>query len=234
MGPVMTVRLPPIFTLFCCLLTTTVARAETPPLLATAMQKLVNEDDQWAYTQVIRRTDREGGDTVARFDPTKPQGEKWELIKLKGKAPTNAEADRWCRRRGGEVSQTDGRALTDLLDLEHASIASETPTSVRFKVPLKKNVIARVPTENFIAFAEIDRGDESIQRFSIFLRQSVRLIGGAAEIQSAQGVVTFQAVDETACMRPAKIVASGTGQALFKKVNRSAEIIYTNQRRVKS
>lgn len=230
----MTARFAPLFALFCCAFVTPVVRAEIPSLLAAAMQKLVTEDDQWAYTQVIRRTDREGGDTVARFDPSKPQGAKWELIKLRGKAPSNAEADRWCRRRGGEVSQTDGRALADLLDLEHASITVETPTSVRFKVPLKKNTIARVPTENFIAFAEIDRGDQSIVRFSIFLRQAVRLIGGAAEIQSAQGEVTFQTVDESACTRPTRIIASGSGQALFKKVNRSAEILYTDQRRVKS
>lgn len=198
------------------------------------MQKLVTEDDQWAYTQVIRRTDRDGGDTVARFDPTKPDGAKWELIKLKGHAPSNAEADRWCRHRTGEVNQTDGRTLADLLDLERASICQETATSIRFKVPLKKNTIARVPTENFVAYAEINRADQSIQRFSIFLQQSVRMIGGAAELQSAQGEVTFDTVDQSTSTRPTRIVASGTGQALFKRVNRSAEILYTDQRRVKS
>lgn len=209
-------------------------RADVPTLLATAMQKLVTEDDQWAYTQVIRRTDREGGDTVARFDPTKPNGEKWELLQLRGHAPSNAEAGRWCRRRGGEINQTDGRVLAELLDLDRATVAVETPTSIRFKVPLKKNTIARVPTENFVAFAEISRADQSIQRFSIFLRQAVRLVGGAAEIQTAQGEVTFHTMDESACTRPTRIVASGTGQALFKRVNRSAEILYTDQRRVKS
>ena len=230
----MTARIVPLVTLFCCAFTATLVRAEPPPLLATAMQKLVTEDDQWAFTQVIRRTDREAGDTVARFDPTKPIGEKWELITLKGRAPSNAEANRWCRRRGGEMSQTDGRTLTDVLDLENAIVVVETPTSVRFKVPLKKSTIARVPTENFIAFAEVDRSDQSILRLSIFLRQAVRLIGGAAEIQSAQGEVTFETVDQSASTRPTRIIASGTGQALFKKVNRSAEIIYTDQRRVKS
>lgn len=231
----MRVRLRPFLLLVGSALTASFVRADTPSLLAAAMEKLVQEDDRWAYTQVMRRTDRNnGGDTVARFDPSKPAGEQWELLKLKGRTPSEAEADRWCRRRGREVSQTDGRALADLLDLEHAVVADESPTRVRFEVPLKKNTIARVPTENFVAYAEIDRSEQCLQRFSVVLRQAVRLIGGMAEIQSAQGEVIFNAVDQSDTTRPTRIIASGTGQALFKKVNRSAEVIYTDQRRVKS
>lgn len=230
----MTVRFTPVLALVFCALGWTRAQAEAPALLAAAIQTLAMEDDQWAFTQVMRRTDRASGDTVARFDPSKPEGEKWELIKLRGRAPSDAEANRWCKRRSGEVSQSDGRALTDLLDLENASIAVDTNTSVRFKVPLKKNIIARVPTENFIAYVEVDPNDQSIQRFSVFLRQAIRLAGGAAEIRSAQGEVTFQTVDQSTSTRPTRVTASGSGQALFKKVNRSGEIIYTDQRRVKS
>lgn len=154
--------------------------------------------------------------------------------KIKGTCSTSAEADRWCRRRGGEVNQTDGRALADMLDLDRARVAQESATSVRFEVPLKKNTIARVSTENFIAFAEVDREDQSLVRFSVVLRQAIKLIGGVAEIQSAQGDVFFKTVTDTDGTRPERIIASGSGQALFRKVNRSAEIIYTDQRRVKS
>ncbi len=230
----MTFRFVIRIALVCCTFSPLLVHAEPPALLVSAFQTLAREDDQWAFTQVMRRTDRAGGDTIARFDPSKPTGEKWELIQLRGRTPSNAEADRWCKRRSSEVSQSDGRALTDLLDLENASVALQTSTSVRFKVPLKKNTIARVPTENFIAYVEIDPKDQSIQRFSVFLRQAIRLAGGAAEIRSAQGEVTFQTVDQSASTRPTRITASGSGQALFKKVNRSGEIIYTDQRRVKS
>lgn len=210
--------------------------AEAPGLLANAIQKLVSEDDHWAYTQVMRRTDSSNvsGDTVARFDPSKPAGEQWELLKLRGRTPSSAEANRWCRRRGGEVNQTDGKALVQLLDLDHASVAQETPTHVRYQVPLKKNTIARVPTENFVAFAEVDRTEQALQRFTVVLRQAIRLIGGVAEIQSAEGEILFDNVGASDSTRPTKIIASGSGQALFRKVNRSAEIIYVDQRRVKS
>ncbi len=209
-------------------------RADTPDLLNTAIQKLVVGDDQWAYTQIFRRTDRTGEDTVARFDPSKPANEQWELKKIHGRVPTSSECEHWRARREQTGSQTDGRALVDLLDLEHATVSEEDSKRVRFEIPLKKNTVARVPTENFIAYAEVDRGDQALQRFSIVLRQSIRLIGGMAEISTAQGDVFFKSFDATDTTRPSYISASGSGQALFHHINRSAEVIYQDQRRVKS
>jgi hypothetical protein len=210
------------------------AKADTPALLDTAMTKFVAADDQWAYTQVFRRTDRTGEDTVARFDPSKPAKEQWELVKLHGRTPTPQESQKWCAKREQGGSQTDGRAMVGLLDLPHASVVQENDKRVRFEIPLKKNTIARVPTENFVAFAEVDRNEQALQRFSIVLKQSIRLIGGMAEISSAQGEVIFKSLDDSDTTRPAYISASGSGQALFHHINRSAEVIYQDQRRVKS
>jgi hypothetical protein len=210
------------------------AKADTPTLLSTAMTKLVAGDDQWAYTQIFRRTDRTGEDTVARFDPSKPANAQWELLKLHGRIPTSEECQKWYAKREQSGTQTDGRAMVDLLDLPRASVVEEDGKHVRFEIPLKKNTIARVPTENFVAFAEVDRNDQALQRFSIVLKQSIRLIGGIAEISSAQGDVFFKSFGDSETTRPAYISASGSGQALFHHINRSAEVIYQDQRRVKS
>jgi len=210
------------------------ASADTPVLLDKAMTKLVAGDDQWAYTQIFRRTDRTGEDTVARFDPSKPAKDQWELVKLHGRIPTAAESQKWCAKREQAGPQTDGRAMVDLLDLPKATIAEEDGKRVRFEIPLKKNTIGRVPTENFVAYAEVDRNEAALQRFSIVLRQSIRLIGGMAEISTAQGDVFFKSFGQPDTTRPAYISASGSGQALFHHINRSAEVIYQDQRRVKS
>ncbi|PTY06371.1 hypothetical protein DB347_13165 [Opitutaceae bacterium EW11] len=216
-----------------CGLFVSLSHAAAPALLATAVQKLVEQDDQWAYTQVYRRADKPEAETIARFDPSRPAGAHWELLKLRGKTPTSAEASKWCERREKQVNQSDARAAVDLLDIDQAKVAEETGTKVRYEVPLKDVTIGRIPAANFIVFAEVDREDQSLQRFSIFLRQAIRFVGGIAAIESAQGEVVFTSLDESAATRPTHIVASGTGQALFKRVNRSAEIIYTDQRRVK-
>ncbi|HEY9155845.1 MAG TPA: hypothetical protein VIM69_11985, partial [Opitutaceae bacterium] len=206
------------------------AKADTPELLNTAITKLVTADDQWAYTQIFRRTDRTGEDTVARFDPSKPANAHWELVKLHGRTPTKEESQKWCAKREQAGTQTDSRALVDLLDLPNAFVAEEDAKRVRFEIPLKKNTIARVPTENFVAFAEVDRHEQALQRFSIVLKQSIRLIGGMAEISTAQGDVFFKSFDDSDTTRPTYISASGSGQALFHHINRSAEVIYQDQR----
>ncbi len=210
------------------------AKADTPELLNTAMGKLVAGDDEWAYTQIFRRTDRTGEDTVARFDPSKPAQQQWELVKLHGRVPTAAECEKWCAKREQGGAQTDGRAMVDLLDLPRATVAEEDEHRVRFEIPLKKNTIGRVPTENFIAYAEVDRNERALQRFSIVLKQSIRLIGGMAEISTAQGDVFFKSFGEPDTTRPSYISASGSGQALFHHISRSAEVIYEDQHRVKS
>lgn len=222
-----------VFVFAVCGLFAPLVHASAPALLTAAVQKLVAEDDQWAYTQTYRRADKPDAETIARFDPTRPTGAQWELIKLRGRSPSSSEAAKWCERRQKQVSQSDARAAVDLLDIEQARVAEEDGARVRYEVPLKDVTIGRIPAANFIVFAEVDRADQSLRRFSIYLRQAIRFIGGIAEIQSAQGEVVFTSVGQGDSTRPTRIIASGTGQALFKKVNRAAEIIYTDQRRVK-
>jgi hypothetical protein len=211
-----------------------VARAEVSPALTSAMQKLAASDDDWAYTQVFRRTDCSTGDTVARFDPSHEPGSQWQLIKLRGRTPSAAEAAKWCKRRDQDTNQTDSRALVELLDLGNARIVSQDTEHVRFEIPLKKSTIAHIPAENFVAYAEVDPTQQALEKLSIELRQVVRLLGGMAQIQSAQGEMVFKNVGESDGTRPVRIIASGTGQALFRKMSRSAEIIFLDQRRVKS
>lgn len=210
----------------------TSAFANAPLVLENAVQKLVESDDAWAYTQTIRRTDQTTGDTVARFDPSKPAGEQWQLIQFHGRAPTASQAASWCRKRT-EESTNSNRVLLDVLDLDHASVVEENSERVRFQIPLRKSVIAHVPTENFVAYAEVDPTAQLLQRLSVELKQSIRLVGGAAEVESAEGEVVFRRFgDEDA--RPDYATAHGSGQALFHRVNRSGEILFSDQRRVKS
>lgn len=205
-----------------------------PAPLSTAVAKLIEAEDDWAYTQVIRRGDRPNAETIARFDPSKPREAQWQLVKLRGKVPSSSEAERWCRRRAQEITQTDGRALVELLDLENATVEAESSEAVRYEIPLKKNALKRVPSENFVVYAEVARDDHTIQRFTFELKQAIRLIGGAAQIEKAQGELLFRPLQEGEPARPVYASASGQGQALFKKVKRSAEVFYIDQFRVKS
>jgi hypothetical protein len=209
-------------------------RAAPPELLVRALEKLVMEEEKWAYTQVIRRGDKPNAETIARFDPSKPAAEQWQLVKLRGKTPSPAEAEKWCKRRTQEITDREARALVQVLDLDRARVTASAGEAITYEIPLKKNAIKRVPAENFVVFADVHSADQSVLRFAFQLRQAFRLIGGAAEVQAAEGEVIFKPTPDGATTRPSYAVASGSGQVLIKKINRRAEVFYVDQRRVRS
>jgi hypothetical protein len=205
-----------------------------PEPLATALGKFVAAEAEWAYTQVYRRADKPHAQTVARFDPSRPREHQWELVLLRGRKPSSDEASRWCKRRMQEDVSNDAEAMVQALDLEKARFFDESPDRVRYAVPLRKQTIKRVPTENFIVIAEVDRRTETLRRLSASLTDEIRILGGMAKIDTAEGEVVFQALEGGSAARPVYISARGTGSALFKRVQRSAEILFVDQRRVKS
>ena len=179
--------------------------------------------------------DKPDAQTVARFDPSRPRERQWELVLLRGRKPSTEEASRWCKRRMQEDVNNDAEAMVQALDLENARFFDESPDRVRYAVPLRKQTIKRmVPTENFIVIAEVDRRTETLRRLSASLTDEIRILGGMAKIDTAEGEVVFQALEGGAAARPVYISARGTGSALFKRVQRSAEILFVDQRRVKS
>ena len=56
-------------------------------------------DDQWAFTETKAGTD---GTLVSRYDPRMPEGERWSLLSIDGRAPTQAEAEDFARDRATE------------------------------------------------------------------------------------------------------------------------------------
>ena len=91
------------------------ARAETPPLLAEAVRKVVADEDHWAYTVTIQRFDRNGktwaGPFVERYDPSRPFREQWLLLKYDGRAPTGRRPSVWRRQKDRQMRQKDEKSL---------------------------------------------------------------------------------------------------------------------------
>ena len=50
----------------------------------------------WAYTETIVGNGRE---TVRRFDPRRPEGERWNLVSVDGRSPTEREHREEAERR---------------------------------------------------------------------------------------------------------------------------------------
>src|ERR1700679_159682 len=107
------------------LLTAGLARADTPALLQTALQKLLANEDHWAFTMKTQSFDKAGkpagGPYVERYDPSKPFDQQWQLFKYNGRSPTNLELSSWRRSKAKYMSQRQEHSLIDKLDLDHVT-----------------------------------------------------------------------------------------------------------------
>jgi len=71
----------------------------------------------WAYTETIVGNDRE---TVRRFDPRRPEGERWSLVSVDGRPPIESE-----RREEAERRSSD-RGLSNAVELLQALVTGST------------------------------------------------------------------------------------------------------------
>lgn len=201
-------------------------------LLSSAVARFMEEETCWAYTQVMRRLDKQEGETISTFDPSKPVEERWTLVKWKGRPPTSAETQRWLKRRQNDAKLREGRSFVDLLDVTRATETRTVGDITYFEVPLKKEMIKNlVPTDKFIASVGVSRAQETVEEFSLRTTSSFR-IAGIGEVSSAEGEVLFTRIDGETAPLPALVRTSGSGKALFVKVDRKMEISFLDHRRV--
>lgn len=166
-------------------------RAAVPAPLADAIQKLIHDEDHWAYTQRTQRFNKagepDGGPTIERYDPSLPIDEQWQLIQYSGHKPTESELGKWRRQKAHQQKHHGEKTLGDFLDLEHATLFSSVPDRLTFLVPLTKNSIGRFPADKLEVFMNVDPAQHTLTSFSLrpkgvfHLAGVIRIDGGEFE-----------------------------------------------------
>jgi len=219
------------------LLSPALARAEAPPLLNAAIQKLIADDDHWAYTQSTQRYDRsgrpEGGLTVERYDPSLPIGQQWVLLQWNGHEPSAAELDSWRAQKDRSMRHHGEKTLGDVLDLDHAAPAGETAAVETFLVPILKGASRRFPADKLEVFMRVDKASRALVSFSLRPKEQFR-IAGIVKLLSAEVDGRLEVVQ--ANYAPALVWARGSGTARVLgliRIGMGAEVTYTGFRRVR-
>lgn len=175
-----------------CLLALPLARAEKPNLLLEALARSLADEGYWAYTETSREFDQKGrssGDTIVRFDPSKPYAEQFTPLKIEGKPPTAKQLKEYRQRgidRGKEIESepaqenADANAEFDLtdssLDFARAKIAGENGASVTYEVPLRKTGRGGPPAEKFLIVIRVNRDRRALESITTRLLSPVRLM----------------------------------------------------------
>ena len=206
-----------------------------PALLQDAMQKLRAEKGRWAYTETSVTRDSRGRvqkETVVRHDPSLPYAEQSRMLKINGREPTKLEARR--HREAAEKSRNSKRVtLEDMIDLEHVTVAEETPTSITYDVPLRKIEHARFPAnhaDRFRVTIRVNKERRVFEHVAVQLRRP--LYAGPMKLSALAMDLTFATVDPKYGPILVGYRGTGTGSLLFIKADVSSERTDTEFRRV--
>lgn len=206
-----------------------------PSPLAVALEKLMADEGHWAYTRTTQIFDRDGrpkgGEQIERYDPSQPEDEQWVLVLRKGAVPTAREVRSWKKKREKEMRRREDTPLGDVLDLGHARVGREDERETVYEIPLKKAASRRFPAEKFVVFMTVNRASQTVVHFGLKAREAFRVVA-VAKVEKIELEASFATVDEKYAPQPSVILVNGTGKVLFFRVGGSAEIKWTDFKRV--
>lgn len=228
------------------------AEPPVPPLLLDALTKLSQDFDHWAYTETRASTDKNGkpkGETIIRFDPSLPYAEQFLPLKIDGLAPTEKQLKNYRLRGenrgkrlerdeaagkapGSDVARLRLNGENAPVDLPHATVASETETSVTFLVPLLRDEKTSLPVEKFELLARVNKERRAFENVSLRLRDSFRM-KLVVKVQSGDANIDFTVVDPKFVPVMSEFRGGGSVSVMFIKFGGQFDVKRTEFQRVK-
>jgi hypothetical protein len=96
-------------------------------LFEEALQSIEwNARERWAFTETASGSD---GEFVGRYDPRLPEADRWTLMSIDGRAPTEKESREYAERKRSEPrddKQDDDREIDGMVDPGSLELVEET------------------------------------------------------------------------------------------------------------
>jgi len=143
--------------------------AETPPLLAKAIEQWDTGRKDLAFTQQTRFFLDDGRvkeARVERYDPSLPDSRRWRLIEVDGRPATDEQREKWESRKNGKPRKLVIKPPAEYLDLEHATLLDDTPQSARFEIGLRPAAAHLLAVENIAVVITVDKESGHIARIA--------------------------------------------------------------------
>jgi hypothetical protein len=222
-----------IFAVFACLAALPL-RAEVPPLLADAVHKWESGAEEWAFTQRVRtyENDKVKLERLERYDPSRPDNQRWELLEIDGKPPTPEQRAYWQDRKNRKPHKKTEKTLDDYFDFDHASITEETPKLVRYDVPLRKEATRFIPLEKFTIQLTVNKTSHCIEHVTAGLKEPFKVALGLAKVTDVDLDVRFDTIVRDFCPADGPGQPSGEAHVVLFKMGDRAEYAWTDFKRV--
>jgi hypothetical protein len=235
-------------------------RAATPEeaaLFKAALKNTEQDTDRWAYTETTRQKIGLGktpkGETIVRFDPSKPYSEQYTPIQIEGREPTEKERKKYREkgeRRGENITKAAARAADPTIpdkpvvegakrrkdtqvkpDVEHPRVVGVDQDLITFDVPLTTNS-PDFPVDKFEVRAVVNQKTRHVEHASFRIKEAFRM-KLVAKVKAGEGSIDFAVIDPK--YPPVMTAASGTVGAslLLVPLNATFASTRTDYQRVK-
>lgn len=210
---------------------------ENLALLREAAARWLDERDNWAFTQLAREYD--GGvlkrERLERYDPSRPDSERWELLQLNGRAPTPAERAELTERKNRK-RRRHTTPVAEYFDFDRAALLSADAQSLRYELPLRSSNAWLFPVDKVTLTLTIDRATRAITHVSARVQEPFRVALGLARVLDVHLDVQTELPPEDAphVADPAAAKPSGTARMVVSRFGDRIEYSWSDFRRVES
>lgn len=210
------------------------AVAAPPDLLREAAAHWLDERDHWAFTQLVREYDGDQlkRERLERYDPSRPDSERWELIRLDGRAPTAKEKSDLTERKN-KKRRKHTKAVADYFDFNRAVLLREDARTVRYELPLRSNNAWLFPIEKVALTLEIDKPTRAITQVQARIEEPFRVALGLARVLDVDfDLQTALPPSDAPTPDPAAAKPNGTARAVVTKLGDRVEYEWSDFQRV--
>lgn len=210
------------------------APAYADDVLREAVGHWLDERDNWAFTQLAREYDgpRLKRERLERYDPSRPDRERWELLRLNGREPTPAEKAELTDRKN-KKRRRHTTPIAESFDFTRATVAREDAQSIAYELPLRSNTQWLFPVDKVTLVLEIDKPTRAITHVQAKIQEPFRVALGLARILDVDlDVATELPPSESPTADPAAAKPNGTARVVVTKFGDRVEYEWSDFERV--
>ena len=212
-------------------------RAAPPRLLVQAFEQWSTGRDDLAFTQQTRVLHDDGKvkeERIERYDPSLPDGQRWQLISVDGRPATAEQRLKWETKKNGKSRKHTVKPPGDYLDMEHATLLDETPAEARFEVSLRPEVARLLAVEKIAVVITVDKESGSLARMAATLRQPIGVLLGLARITDLDLDVRLEVPEEDSAQPAGEVQNGSTARVAISKLGSPMDYHWSDFKRVTS
>lgn len=210
------------------------SRAEPPPLLGKAVAHWEVGRQDLAFTQTTRGLQDDHSTKyvrVERYDPSLPDDQRWRLVEVNGKPPTEEQRHVIEGKRNRKPRKRPGNPPSTYLDLENARLVRETDRTAHFEVNIKPDAARFVPLDKLLIVISVDKTTETINGVNALLREPMRIALGLAKIFDVDLDVQFEE-PEDGPPPASEVTSDSTARVMMSKFGSPVEFTWSDFKEV--